>query len=206
VTLRVAANTGSSSRTAVVAIADQTITLTQGSGACTYSVSPGIAPVPPEGGTVQFHVTAPAGCSWTASSSADWAHVVAGSGSVTATVEKNTDTSPRMALLTVAGITVAVTQAGAADASPPHACTFVVTPTTILVGKAVGQQTFTVHVRASASNCEWTADLGTPWVVLRGSAYLAGTQGVTYRVEPNYAEPRAATLRIAGQIVTVTQN
>jgi len=111
-----------------------------------------------------------------------------------------------MALLTIAGITVAVTQAGASDAAPPHGCTYEVSPASVSLGKGTGQQVFTIYVQASASNCEWKADLGTSWVVLRGASNLAGSRGVTYRVQPNYGDPRAATLTIAGKPVTVTQN
>lgn len=122
-------NTSSASRTATLTIAGIEFRVTQAAAVatpdCTYSLSSTTESVTAAGGTGAITVTAPSGCSWTATSSATWLTVTAGaSGSGNGTVHysaaAHTGTSPRSASLTVATRTVTVNQEAAA---PPVSST-----------------------------------------------------------------------------------
>jgi regulation of enolase protein 1 (concanavalin A-like superfamily) len=83
---------------------------------------PSAAPAAAGGGT-QVTVSTASGCTWTAASNVSWVAVApasgAGTGTVIATVAANTSTSPRTGILTVAGRTFTINQAGAAGAAAP---------------------------------------------------------------------------------------
>ena len=86
---------------------------------CTYSRSPTSVTGPPSGGPATISVTAPAGCSWTATSDApSFVTVVSGatgtgSGTVGLQFPANTSCCMRIGSLTVAGRTVTTNQAAA---------------------------------------------------------------------------------------------
>ncbi len=88
------------------------------SGACSAVVSPTAANVPASGGTGTLNVTAPGGCSWTATSSVSWITLAAmsggGSQAVAYSVAPNTSSSSRTGAISVAGSTVTITQAAVA--------------------------------------------------------------------------------------------
>ena len=77
---------------------------------CTYSVSPALGTFPAAGGSGSLAVTAPAGCSWTASSALEWVTLTA---PASITVAPNTGAA-RSGAITVAGFPVSVQQAAAA--------------------------------------------------------------------------------------------
>jgi glucose/arabinose dehydrogenase len=109
----VASNAGNGlSRTAAIAIGDQVFTVTQPGVPCVASVSPTIKRVARSGGSATAAVTVPAGCAWTATSSADWIRITAGqsgsgNGSVAYAVEPG---GSRTGTLRIAGHTVIVLQ------------------------------------------------------------------------------------------------
>ena len=78
--------------------------------ACTYSLSSTLETFPAAGGSGTVAVTAPAGCSWTASSALAWVTLTA---PASITVAPNTGTA-RSGTITVAGISVTIQQAAAA--------------------------------------------------------------------------------------------
>ncbi len=101
-----------------------TITVTRAAPVCTYTLStPGaigtINSFLSGGGSGSVNVTAPAGCSWTASSNASFLHVTGGAtGSGNASMSYSVDSNPaptgspsRSGTLTVAGITYTISQA-----------------------------------------------------------------------------------------------
>jgi hypothetical protein len=83
---------------------------------CSPSVSPITFSVPSNGGAGTVTITGPTGCTWAASSSEDWVTISKKSGSGSAaldiSVTQNQDITPRVATLTIAGQTVAVSQPG----------------------------------------------------------------------------------------------
>jgi hypothetical protein len=117
VSYSVAQNT-SGARSGTMTIAGRTFTVNQAAGgSCTYSVSPTSSSPVAAGNSASVSVTAGAGCAWTATSSAAWVTITAGSsgtgnGTVSYTVAPNTGGS-RSATMTIAGQTVTVNQAAA---------------------------------------------------------------------------------------------
>jgi uncharacterized protein (TIGR03437 family) len=119
------ANTSTSSRTGTLTIAGQTHTVTQSAAQpCSFALSAASNSFPAAGGSAGVLVTSGTGCSWTASSNADWITVTAGSsgdgnGTVSYTVAANTSSNSRTGSLTIAGIAYTVTQAGASAVTAP---------------------------------------------------------------------------------------
>ena len=122
-----------------------------GSGPCSFSVSSPSLSVPATSGSYTTTVSTTSGCAWTGvSNNTSWISVTGGSsgtgnGTVSYTVAANTSTSPRTGTLTIAGVTVTVTQAGA--------CNYTVAPTTQSVLAAGGAHAATV---TTTSGCGWT--------------------------------------------------
>ena len=93
------------------------VSVTPAGIACDYSISPTSQSFDSTGGTGSVNVTAPSGCSWTATSNnTDWITITSGSsgsgnGIVTYTVAANTSTSQRTGKMAIAGQTFTVTQA-----------------------------------------------------------------------------------------------
>jgi len=111
-----AANTAGSSRNATFSIAGHSPTVSQTGAACAFTVSPISQAVARAGGNVTFTVTAPTGCSWSASEQSSWISIAAGatgsgSGSVVLAVAAHTGTTARSANATIAGRTVTLSQA-----------------------------------------------------------------------------------------------
>src|SRR6185295_19093865 len=97
-----------------------------GGGSCTYTLNPPSQSAKPEGGAGQFAVAAATGCTWTATSSADWLTITSGgngtgSGTVNYTVAPNTG-SERTGTISVARVLFTVTQPGSGGPNAP--CTF----------------------------------------------------------------------------------
>lgn len=85
--------------------------------ACTYSLASTTGSFAPAGGTGSIRVSAPSGCSWTASTSAAWLALTSdpfgsGSGTLGYSVAANPGTAVRTATLTIAGQTLTITQTG----------------------------------------------------------------------------------------------
>src|SRR5204862_61538 len=135
-TWSVTANSSTSPRTGTLNIAGQMFTVNQAGAPCTYAISPTGAN--PGAGAVSgtVTVTADATCSWTASSSSPaWLTCTPatgnGGGAVTWSVTANTDCSPRSSMLTIAGRTFAVNQAGGSGS-------FSISPTSASIAAAGG--------------------------------------------------------------------
>jgi hypothetical protein len=141
---------------------------TPASGNCAFIISPLNATFSSAGGGSNLTVTAGAGCSWTAISSAVWTTItsgasVTGNGTVGFSVSANTNFSTRTGTMTVAAQTVTVTQAAAADTTAPT-----VSLTTPTSGSTVSN---TISLTASASD-----NVGVTKVVFyRDGTTLVGT-------------------------------
>ena len=85
-----------------------------GVGVCSYAISPGSQVFTDAGGGGVVTVTAPAGCAWTASSKADWITFnpnSGGSGNGAAGFSVASGSTPRQAVVTIAGQPFTVAQA-----------------------------------------------------------------------------------------------
>lgn len=119
VAYNVTANSGPQ-RMGTISVAGQTFTVTQAGQSCTYSISPTSLDVTASGGNGSINVTAGSGCNWTATSNATFITINSGangsgSGTVGFTVAANTSANSRNGTLTIAGLTLTVTQAGATN-------------------------------------------------------------------------------------------
>ena len=201
VTLAVAANPGGA-RSGVVTIAGQPFTISQSAGTaplCTYAVSPGSVTPPATGGPSTLTVTAGAGCAWALAGAPSWITVSSGTGSgngtINLTVSPNTGAA-RTATLTVAGQSIAVTQAAAGTT-----CTYALNPTSLSPTAAGGSTAVAV---TTAAGCTWTTSGAPAWITVTGGSGT-GNGSVTLAVALNTGPARTATLTIAGQAFAVTQ-
>jgi hypothetical protein len=103
-------------RTGTITVAGKTFTVTQ--DGCQTSISPASNTILAAGGTGSVSVTAQQGCSWNAANSVSWIHITAGrsgngNGTVSYSVQKNTQGQPRTGTLTIAGKTFTLIQEAA---------------------------------------------------------------------------------------------
>lgn len=146
-------------------------------------------------------VDATPGCAWTASSGATWISISSGTpgsgpGSVAYRVAANTGLTPRVGLLTIAGLPFTITQAGGA-------CTYAITPTSKTVN--AGGEVLTVTV-TTASTCPWTAASNAAWITIPAGAGGTGSGTVAVTAARNTATTqRIGTATIAGRTFTATQ-
>ncbi len=115
VSYSVAANTSSASQSATLTIGGKTFTVTEAGAPCTFALSASTGSYTSAGGTGSVTVTCPSACSWTATSSASWLKVTAGtygsaSGTVSYSVAANTGSASQTGTLTIGGKTFTVTE------------------------------------------------------------------------------------------------
>jgi hypothetical protein len=181
-----------------------TLTVSQAGVPCTYSVTPKSATVVALAGSYTLQVSAQSGCSWTAASNSSFLSVTAGAsgsgnGPVTYAAAPNTSAA-RSGTLTVAGVTVNITQ----SAPEPGKPVFSLSPGS--AGFTAPAAAGTVAVTASVSTATWTAVSNAGWIKVTSGASGKGSQNVGYSVAANTGtSSRTATLTIAGVVFTVTQ-
>ena len=209
------ASSGGIVRTGNVNIADKTTAITQSSSTtpapgpggpspnpgstCTYSITPTTYSVGAAGGIGPTVAIATAtGCPWTSISNDSWITVTSGSsgngnGSVGFTVAAN-QSNARNGSLTIAGQAFTVQQG--------TNCTFLLNQMTVQVPLKGDRKS--VDVKASPKQCSWTASTSAAWITITSGASDTGDGKVQFTVAAS-TTPRSATLLIAGQVVTVTQ-
>lgn len=169
---------------------------------CSYALTPGAQTVAASGGGASVSVTAPAACSWNATSSAGWLTITSGgsgsgNGTITLSAAANTQSASRRATISVAGQSVVVDQSGGA-------CAFTITPTAISAHGAATSGTISVSAEAG---CSWTAQSHDAWISITSGASGAGDGAVGYAVAENDGDrERTGTLTVAGQTVGVRQS
>lgn len=169
--------------------------------ACMYSLSPPSASLPSTGGASSVTVAATAGCSWSASGAEPWITFSGpasgtGNGSLSFTVAPNGNGQPRSSLLTIAGQTFVISQAG-------RGCTAALAATSAAVDAAA--RTYTAGLTMSFPDCPWTASSGVPWATVPVFAGN-GSRAVSYMVIANPSpNSRSGSLTIAGLPFTVQQ-
>ena len=160
------------------------ITVTQGGGtnACTFTLNATDITLAAKGGkkNVSVKVTG-TGCSWTAVSNDPFITITSGSsgtgnGKVDFTVPGNTNSSPLIGTMTIAGQTFTVNQAAGG-------CTLKLSPKTGKI-KATGGAA-TVKVTPNFSDCAWTAVSNDGFITITGGASGVGKGTVSYTVAPN---------------------
>ena len=151
----------------------------------------------PAGGSFNIGVQTPAYCSWSVSGLPDWVTgtipvSVTGPSTITLVVAADSSAS-RSAIITVAGISVNVSQV---------VCTYAISP---------GGQAFTtlggvgiVTVTAPAG-CAWSATNAIPFVSFSGPSNGSGPGAVNFQVSANAGNNRSGTFTVAGLSFEVEQ-
>jgi hypothetical protein len=186
-------------RTGTLVAAGHVFTVRQASG-CTFTVHPASYQSPHGGGAGSLTVSSGAGCSWTATSAAEWVRITAGqtgagSGTVAFTVDHTPTSYPRSTTISVAGRTVGIDQAGAP-------CSFVLGPASAQMGIDGGPGTFEVNV---AEACPWTAASNDGWLHVTGGTSGSGDGVVHFSADANAGPPRVGTIIAGGRTFTVSQ-
>ena len=204
----VSANAATESRAGTVMIGGQTHTVRQLGRApvtCSYSVSPSGASFGKDEATGTFAVTAPAGCGWTALSSAPWlvvseGHQGSGNGSVAYSITRNRDVAERTATITVNGQTFTVGQAGDV---PAIDCQYSVAPVSATPCMPGGSLAATMTTQAT---CSWTVSTNVSWLGIPGGGSGAGPGIITITYADNYDAPRDGVVMVRWPTATAGQN
>ena len=168
---------------------------------CQVSLGTASSAVDASGGSVSVAVTTESECAWNATTNVSWMTIMSsasgqGSGSLDVRISLNPDAAVRRGVVTVNGQGLEVDQ-GAGK------CQFTLAPGSQTIAPAGGSGTVAV---TAASGCVWSVTDVPGWITITSGANGNGNGTVTFAlgVNPN-ASPRTATLTIAGQPFTVTQ-
>lgn len=174
--------------------------------ACAFTLSTSSQSFGAAGGSGRVEVATTAGCSWTARAEAGWLSVTAGAsltgpGSVAYTALLNDATSGRSGTLTIAGLTVTVTQDGA---SPSPQCAFALDDTSESFGAEGGTDRFTV---VTTEGCRWSVRTPATWihVITPASGEAVGSSRVTFSVDSHAGDARRDDIVAAGLLFRVNQ-
>jgi len=175
----------------VAGLSPVVVTVTQGNGTATLSVTPSNQNVASPAGTTNFAITS--NTAWTAVSDQTWCTITpsgSGNGSIIANYTENTSGVQRVANITVTAIglspvVVTVTQA-------VSAATLSVAPANQNVSSPAGATSFAV-----SSNTGWTAVSDQTWCTVTSSGSGNGT------IDAIYTENYELVTRIASITVTV---
>jgi hypothetical protein len=227
----VAPNPAATARSALIQVNDQRVQVAEDAAPCRFQIDPTSDSVGASGGSGSVTVSTIPGCSWSASSGADWVTLQGGggtgSGRVGFAVASNSGAG-RTATLSVAGQPFALAQASgivAPDPAPPPAptppapappppmpppppppapCQYAVSPTATTLPPAGGNLTVSV---TAAAGCAWTASSHVNWLTIAsGNGSGNGNGSVTIAAAPNpTTNSRTGTVTVAGHTVTLTQ-
>jgi len=167
---------------------------------CHYALEPGSIQAPAGGMAATLAVNVALGCYWTANSSAPWVAVSsgfegAGSGKVSYVVAPNTSAIARTGAIALGGVTVAITQEGAAVRLDANST---------VVPAAGGARS--VVVSAHEGRLNWTATSSVSWISITSVVPHPRGGVVDYAVSPNRGvAARIGTLTVGGVPFTVIQ-
>ena len=203
VTYTVKANTGSIQRTGRVTVAGQLVTISQGTIGCAMSLSPATRNHGKGSQSNAFIVTIAGGCSWNASTTNSWIHLLppaAGSGSFTNgyLVDGNPNGVMRTGYIMVEDEVVRITQ-------DPATCDYNLSPATRQHGSGARTDFVTITV---TNSCSWIAATTNSWItILNGATNGAGTSNIYYHVEANSLTPtqRVGIIYVGGHTSVITQ-
>jgi YVTN family beta-propeller protein len=148
---------------------------------CSYSLSSNTQSFAASGGAATLNVIAGSSCSWTAVSAATaWLSVTygaagTGNGSVSILAAANTGSGVRVGMLTIAGHTVTVTQAGGA-------CAGSIWPASASYGSGAATGSASV---TTGSGCSWTASSNASWLTITSGGSGTGDGPVSYSLTAN---------------------
>ena len=202
VTYSVGVNVTGASRIGTIQVGTQFFSVTQATVFCSFAVTPPSLSHGFEAENGLISVTTSNVCPWTATKTASWITInsganYTGNATVSYSVAANPSTSPRSAVITVAGQSVTVIQAGLV-------CSYTITPTS----QAHSFLTETSQVVVTSPTlCTWPVTKTNTWITILTATSMTGSNTVRYSVAQNpSATPRSGVITIAGLAYTVTQN
>lgn len=182
-------------------VANQRVRVLIPSGAaCSASVTPNTLSVDTAGSEATFVIRTDPTCAWAVQGLPPWITYsgnVIGSGMaiITLTIAANSG-GTRTAIISVAGVSVLVTQQGGA-------CSYAITPGGQAWPAAGGSGTVNI---SAATGCQWTAASTLSWVTITTNpASGSGNGTITYQVAANTGDARTGNLTIAGLAFSVEQ-
>ena len=201
VTYSVAPNFSTSQRIGVLTIADQTFTISQQGIICDYELSLTNGSHTAVAVTNTFSITTSNSCPWAVNNTNAWITILvgsngAGSGTVTYSVEANPSPNQRAGALMIEDQIFLVTQDGIV-------CSYGLSITSQVHSAAV--ETNAIDV-STTSLCPWSVENTNQWISILSGSNGLGNGTVIYSVARNESlSERTATLLVAGQIFSVTQ-
>lgn len=199
-----AVNSGQA-REASIAVAGQSVTISQSGAApplepnCTVTLAPVTIDAAAAGGTHTVTLGIPASCDWTASSSAPWLTFAPlsgrGNATITLTVARNTG-SARSATLGVGNRFTTVNQAAA------PVCTVAIDPASASFTAVGGVGVVRVTTQ---DGCEWTATGGASWTQITNGRGTGSGEARYLVIANTTTAARSTTLSIGGQSHSVSQ-
>lgn len=204
VAFTVDSNPSASPRSGVFVVSGQSVSITQFGTACSYSLRSSSGSIPAAGGASSTGVIAPSACSWTASSNAPWLIITSsgltGTADVQFTAIANIASAPRTGILTIAGQTYTITQAGAL-------CTFLLSSGSSGTIPAAGISTpATFNFASAAPGCSATAMSFADWITVSTSSGGGSSGTVSYSVAANpFGSARTGSIQVGDQVFTVLQ-
>jgi hypothetical protein len=174
---------------------------------CAYAVSPAQIDVGNQGAAGTLAIRTPGACSWTIESSAGWVTLAGersgkGDANLGYAVAAHEGFDYRYATLTVAGKSVAVSQAGRPLPPQTPVCSYSVSPATVAYPTAGGPGSIAVAAPAGRA---WAAASQVPWMTITVGGSGAGSGVFGFSVASNPSVARTGSLSAGGQTVAITQ-
>ena len=200
ITYTVDANSTIQTRTGTITASGQTLTITQSGIDCSFDLLSNAASFDSDGASGNVGMTSPAGCDWTASSSAGWITITAGAsgsgdGTITYTVDANSTIQTRTGTITASGQTLTITQSGID-------CSFELSSSNASFDSDGGVGSVSV---TSPSGCLWDANSSEAWISISGTPGT-GNGSISYTVAANPTlQSRSGTIMVEDQVLSLTQ-
>jgi hypothetical protein len=197
-------NTNTTGLSGTITIADQTITVNQDPGGCTYSFSPKNAKFKDTGGTGTVTVKPNfSDCDWTAASNDPFITITGGASGVgKGTVRYTVASNPNTTALT-GSITIGEENFTVEEAATP--CEFSLGETTASFSSTGG--TSNVTVTANGANCAWKAVVSGSFIKITSDPSGTGNGTVAYTVEANTkTASRKGTITVGKEKLTITES
>ena len=170
--------------------------------ACTYTLSTSSLSVAAAGVSAAVNVNTASNCTWSAASDRGWMTITSGSsgsgnGVVNVDLTPNPNETVRTGTLTIAGLSVAVSQDGVPG------CSITISPDRASFLKDSVHGSFAVSAPA---HCQWSAVSQAAWITVRSGSPGSGNGTVGFSIEENTeSTPRTGTIAVGGSTFTVTQ-
>jgi hypothetical protein len=202
----VGANDAGTSRSGAVVVNNQRVTITQQPRPCTYELRASPQNMRSEGGRGTIAIETPAGCAWTATSSAGWLRVLTPAGSGPGPVEFEADANssgPRQAMVAIGDQRITITQDGVNQPGGGGGNTCSISLSASAVSAAAAGSTHTVAIAAPPA-CDWNASSQALWVTVTPGTGR-GNGSLTITAARNGGSARSGAVTVNDQTLVVNQ-